>query len=284
MVDTLTAARRFYVALRDRDVEALLDVLDPDLEGHTSAGMPNGVGGAHRSARAMIDEVWIPVYRDFDVAPVPDRFVEAGDEVVVLGRYVGHARGTEAPIDAAFVHALTVRDGRIVALAQVTDTHQWHAALDPHEDTARTRAVVQGVFEAVRARDLEGLLAFYADNVVVRDAPSLPYGGDYHGLHGVAEHGAGYLAAWDPYQAEQDWSPEEQIRASGDHGFARWTLRLRSADGTRAEFPVVSAFRVEGGKVVELQMLHSDTAGLLAFVEGATPVHAAEASSGRRDR
>jgi hypothetical protein len=49
--------------------------------------------------------------------------------VVVLGSYRGTARASGAPLDARFAHVLTLRDDRIVALEQITDTARWHGAL-----------------------------------------------------------------------------------------------------------------------------------------------------------
>jgi 2-(1,2-epoxy-1,2-dihydrophenyl)acetyl-CoA isomerase len=116
---------RLYRAFADRDLDGLRSVLAPDLAGHVSAGMPLGVGGRHDGAEAMIDDVWLPVFGAYDVTPVPDSVVEAGDTVVVHGWYRGTVRATGERVAAELVHLLTVDGDRITGLRQITDTASW---------------------------------------------------------------------------------------------------------------------------------------------------------------
>jgi ketosteroid isomerase-like protein len=125
-------ARALYDALAAADGRALLGLLAPAFRGEVSAGMPGGVGGVHDGPRAMLAGVWMRVARDFDVTPVPDELIVGADgRVVVVGRYLGSARATGSPVDAAFAHVLTIENGRILRLQQITDTHQWRVALAP---------------------------------------------------------------------------------------------------------------------------------------------------------
>ena len=57
-------------------------------------------------------------------APVPEEFLDAGDTVVVLGRYRGTYKATGRTLDAQFVHVWRVEDGKAVAFQQYTDTLQ----------------------------------------------------------------------------------------------------------------------------------------------------------------
>ena len=70
------------------------------------------------------------MFEAYDVTPEVTRYVETGGpELVAIGRYVGSARGTGRPLDAAFVHVLEIRDGCVASLEQITDTHRWHDAI-----------------------------------------------------------------------------------------------------------------------------------------------------------
>jgi len=60
--------------------------------------------------------------------------------------------------------------------------------------------VVRRLFQAVEARDIEPMYELYDGDVIVREAPSLPYGGEYRGHDGILQHGMGYVQAWDPLQ------------------------------------------------------------------------------------
>ncbi len=53
------------------------------------------------------------------------------------------------------------------------------------------------LFEAVVQRDEAALLEAYHPEVVIHDAPSLPYGGDYHGQEGAIHHVRGFYQTWD---------------------------------------------------------------------------------------
>jgi uncharacterized protein len=45
--------------------------------------------------------------------------------VVAVGHYRGTVRASGRPVEASFAHVLTIRDGRIARLDQITDTGSW---------------------------------------------------------------------------------------------------------------------------------------------------------------
>jgi uncharacterized protein len=61
----------------------------------------------------------------------PEQFLDAREEVVVLRRHRGVAKGTGRPLDVPFVHVWTFRDGLAVRFRQFLDTAGWVAALSP---------------------------------------------------------------------------------------------------------------------------------------------------------
>jgi ketosteroid isomerase-like protein len=91
--------------------------------------MPLGVGGRHEGRDAMLRDCWAQVLINYDMAVEADRYlVCAPDEVVVLGSYRGTERVTGDPVDARFAHVLTLRDGHVASLEQITDTRSWAVA------------------------------------------------------------------------------------------------------------------------------------------------------------
>lgn len=127
--DQVRAAQRLYDAMAAHDVRALFRAIHEDFTGTVSEGMPLAVGGRHEGPERMLLDVWAKVFEAYDVTPQVTRYVETGgQELVAIGRYVGTARGTGRPLDAAFAHVLSIRDGRVASLEQVTDTHRWHEA------------------------------------------------------------------------------------------------------------------------------------------------------------
>ncbi len=72
------------------------------------------------------------------------------------------------------------------------------------------------LFEAVEARNPQVLLAIYHPRVVINEAPSLPYGGEYHGHEGAFRHAQGFLKTWDRFQPPEARSLEPHFVAQGD--------------------------------------------------------------------
>jgi ketosteroid isomerase-like protein len=128
----LAAAQRLYDAFDAHDGPALLEAMSPSFRGVVSAGMPRGLGGVYDGPERMLGECWGPVLAALHTRPVPDEYIPAGaDRMVVTGHYVGHARETGRRLDAAFAHVLRFEDGRVSELVQITDTARWHEALRP---------------------------------------------------------------------------------------------------------------------------------------------------------
>ncbi|MFD3745478.1 nuclear transport factor 2 family protein [Nocardia sp. NPDC058633] len=123
-------AESLYAAFAESDGPALAGLLDRSFTARVSSGMPLGVGGSISDPQSMLSGVWGTVFAAYAAAPYPEEFVPvAPDRVIVFGFYRGTCRSTGTGFEAAFAHDLTVRDGKIVSLIQITDTEQWHAAL-----------------------------------------------------------------------------------------------------------------------------------------------------------
>jgi ketosteroid isomerase-like protein len=117
---------RVYAALPAGDEAALREVLAPDVVATFSAGLPSGLGGVRHGVDAAIRDGWWAIGAAYRVRAEPERWLVAGeDTLVVIGTYRGSARGSQAPVVAAFAHVWTARDGRIARLEQITDTARW---------------------------------------------------------------------------------------------------------------------------------------------------------------
>lgn len=122
----MSAADKLYDGFASSDISAILSALHPEFLGTVSTGMPCGVGGSHRGPEAMMRDCWGTVFASYAIAPRADEIVPCADgRVLVRGRYVGAERSTGRTVDAVFTHVLTLRDGLIIALDQVTDTASW---------------------------------------------------------------------------------------------------------------------------------------------------------------
>jgi 2-(1,2-epoxy-1,2-dihydrophenyl)acetyl-CoA isomerase len=116
---------RLYAALAAGDRAEVETLLDPSFTASFSEGLPHGIGGRHDGTDA-IDRGWWAIGRAFQLRARPDELVETVDgRLLVLGRYVGQARASGAPVDAAFAHLWSGDGARLTALVQITDTARW---------------------------------------------------------------------------------------------------------------------------------------------------------------
>jgi len=160
---------------------------------------------------------------------------------------------------------LAFRDGQIAELRQFTDSHRWQQAA-----VAAGLGTVRRMFEAVERRDARALLGTYADDIVITEAASLPYGGVYHGHHGAARHARGYIATWDHLQSAGDRRLEPLILQAGDRVVVLWRQKATAVDGRHLDLPVVDVIELRNGKVGSLQMFPADTAKMLDFLRAGT--------------
>ncbi len=130
MACTAEVAGHLYAALDAHDGAGMARLLHSQFVGKVSAGMPFGVGGLVEGPGKMLRDVWAATFVHFDTAPQPDEYVFIGDDrVIVFGYYRGRGRATGNQYEAAFAHDITIRDGKVASLIQITDTKPWHDAL-----------------------------------------------------------------------------------------------------------------------------------------------------------
>jgi ketosteroid isomerase-like protein len=123
--------QRSYEAFARGDMDAVLADMDEGIEWQQAQGLPHG--GTYRGVADVRANVFDPLDRDWwsAFAAEPAEFLDAGDEVVVLGRYRGVAKETGKVLDVPFVHVWSLRDGKAWRFRQFLDTAGWVEALAP---------------------------------------------------------------------------------------------------------------------------------------------------------
>jgi ketosteroid isomerase-like protein len=122
-------ARSSYEAFARDDLDGVLADLDDDIEWQQAQGLPHG--GVYRGIAEVRRNIFDPLDRDWwdEFTATPVEFLDAGDEIVVLGRYRGVAKDTGNALDVPFVHVWTVEGGKVTRFRQFLDTAGWNAAL-----------------------------------------------------------------------------------------------------------------------------------------------------------
>ncbi|MDH4102362.1 MAG: nuclear transport factor 2 family protein [Thermoleophilia bacterium] len=122
---------RSYEAFARGDMDAVLADMHPDIEWHQAQGLPHG--GLYRGVDEVRRRVFDPLDRDWwaEFVVTPEQFLDAGEDVVVIGRYRGTAKTTGKRLDVPFVHIWTFRDELAMRFRQFLDTAGWTTALSP---------------------------------------------------------------------------------------------------------------------------------------------------------
>jgi ketosteroid isomerase-like protein len=128
-ITAVEIVKRSYDAFARGDMDGVLGDMDPDIEWHQAQGLPHG--GYYRGLDEVRRNIFDPLDAEWwdEFTAVPDEFLDAGEHVVVLGRYRGKAKQTGRPLDVPFVHVWTLRDEKAVRFRQFLDTAGWVDAL-----------------------------------------------------------------------------------------------------------------------------------------------------------
>ena len=111
--------RTAYAAFGQRDLDAVLAVMDPDIEWDaTDALAHTGVYHGHEGVREYIEslsQTWSEFHQN------PEQFTESGDgtHVMVLGSVHGKLAANDQDVEARFAHVLQLDDGGNVTRLKV---------------------------------------------------------------------------------------------------------------------------------------------------------------------
>jgi ketosteroid isomerase-like protein len=143
-------------------------------------------------------------------------------------------------------------------------------SVNESEETVMTQEnleTTRRLFQAVEERNIAGVVAAYAPNVVIRDSASLPYGGIYHGLEGAKQHVERAAQAWMDLQPPEERKMDAVFLEAGEYVIALWRLKGRDvSSGRTLDSPTVSVYKLQNAKIVDSQMFYSDTSAISAFL------------------
>ena len=119
-------ARRIYDLFGSRDIPAVLAAFDPEIEWREAEGNPYQMDGAGWvGPQAIVENLFMSIGTDWEghtihIAEIHD----AGEHVVIEGRFTGTYKPTGRSIDAQLCHVLTFRNGKMTRFQQYVDTAQ----------------------------------------------------------------------------------------------------------------------------------------------------------------
>ncbi|MGW7413706.1 nuclear transport factor 2 family protein [Streptomyces sp. NPDC054863] len=103
------------------------------------------------------------------------------------------------------------------------------------------------------------LAPFFAPDVVLHQAASLPYGGTWRGHEGMERFFLAMSRAWESFDIA-----DRQFLATGDTAVVLFRIRARArATGRELAFPLLQTSRIEDGRIAEVHPFYWD-AGAVA--------------------
>ena len=127
-MSNLKSVKKVYEAFANGDIFTVLGTLSPDIAWTEAEGFP--YGGTYNSPKAVLEGVFMRLGSEWEgFAAVPDEFIDAGDTVVVLGKYSGKYKATGKSFEANFAHVWKMQDGKATQFIQYVDTLLVHRAL-----------------------------------------------------------------------------------------------------------------------------------------------------------
>jgi len=121
----LELIKNFYAAIARGDGPAALAGMDPAIVWYEAENFPYADRNPYIGAAAVAEGVFFRLATEWDnFQAIPAEFLDAGDTIVVTGRYGGTYKATNVILNAQFAHVFRLRSGKVVAFQQYTDTAQ----------------------------------------------------------------------------------------------------------------------------------------------------------------
>jgi len=131
MADNLSLVMSAYEAMGSGNPGPMVALMDPNIEWPPTEHNTVWPGGPFTGPEAVMENVFgrIPaVFGDtFNLAV--DRFIGAGDTVIMQGHYQGVVHNTGKSVNARCVHVWDLVDGKAVRMKQFADTYALATAM-----------------------------------------------------------------------------------------------------------------------------------------------------------
>ncbi len=117
--------RGLYAAFAAGDVAGVMSLMSPDIVWNEAENFPYADGNPYCGPEAVAAGVFARCGSEWDGFRVaPEEYLDAGDTVVVLGRYLGTYKATGASLHSQLAHVWRIADGKAVGCQQYVDTLQ----------------------------------------------------------------------------------------------------------------------------------------------------------------
>jgi ketosteroid isomerase-like protein len=123
--ENVALVRAIYDAFGAGDIAGVVGRMSPDMVWNEAENFPYADRNPYCGPEAILGGVFARLGSEWNgFAALPEEFLDAGDTVVVLGRYRGTCNATGRAMDSQLAHVWRIADGRAAHFQQYTDTLQ----------------------------------------------------------------------------------------------------------------------------------------------------------------
>ena len=132
-MSNLKTIEDLYGAFGRGEIEGVLAAMDPNIEWREAEGNPYQPNGEPWiGPDAVVANLFVKLASEWDGFTVhPKQLHDAGDTVVVEGRYTGTYKPTRKSLDAQLCHIWQLRNGKVTSFQQFVDTDQLQRVVNP---------------------------------------------------------------------------------------------------------------------------------------------------------
>ncbi len=197
-------------------------------------------------AIAMLREVW----REYRFEP--ERFLDAGERVVVFVRITGKGAASGAPFELEITHVWTIHAGRATSLQAYRDRSQALEAAGLREAMSQGNVeLARAQYERWNAEDFDAWIQGFDPNVQYFSSisASVDGSGEYRGHEGMRRFVRDYFEGWESFRLR----PVEYIDAGAKVAVVVRTTGRGRLSGVEVERDVAHVWTFRGRRAIRHQ-------------------------------
>jgi ketosteroid isomerase-like protein len=131
MMSNVQVAKDTYAAFARGDIPTVLAGFHPEIQWREAEGHPyKPDGAAWIGPQAVLENLFMRIGSEWEGFTITARELhDAGEYVVMEGRYTGIYEPSGKSVDAQVCHVLRFRDGKLSSFQQYVDTAQMQAVM-----------------------------------------------------------------------------------------------------------------------------------------------------------
>src|SRR5262245_30737479 len=132
-MDNMRLLKNLYDAFGRGDIPTVLAAMSPSIRWYQAEGNPYMPSGeAWVGPDSVLNNLFMRIGAEWDEFTIHIRtFHDAGDSIIVEGRYTGMYKPTGKRMDAQMCHVWDVKDGKLTRFQQYVDTAKLRDVMGP---------------------------------------------------------------------------------------------------------------------------------------------------------